>query len=135
LLISPWVDLAHEGTTYDNERGDTLTLAGLRALAKIYAAGADLKTPLISPLYGDLAGLAPMRIEVGSAEALLTDSLRLAERAGAAHVDVTLRVLAHLVHNYAAHVQLLATVREALDDTGAWVGMWLTPWGGRSRKP
>ncbi len=134
LLISPWVDLAHEGSTYDNERGDTLTLAGLRASAQSYAAGADLKTPLISPLYGDLSGLAPIRIDVGSAEALLTDSLRLAERAGAAHVDVTLRVIAHLVHNYPAHVQLLATVREALDGAGAWAGKRLTPLGERSHR-
>jgi monoterpene epsilon-lactone hydrolase len=121
LLISPWVDLAHEGTTYDKERNDTVTLAGLRAAAKSYAGQADLKDPLVSPMYGDLTGLPPMRIDVGSAEALLTDATRLAERAGAADVDVTLRIIPQLVHSYAAHVQLLSAVRDALDEAGAWI--------------
>lgn len=121
-LISPWVDLAHEGTTYDKARGDTVTLAGLRSSARSYAGGADLKDPLISPLYGDLLGLAPMRIDVGSAEALLSDSTRLAQRAAAHDVEVTLQIIPHLVHSYPAHVRLLPAVRAALDEAGDWIG-------------
>ena len=125
LLISPWADLAHQGDTYDKERDDTVTVAGLSAAARSYAGEADLRHPLISPLYADLAGLAPMRIDVGSSEALLTDSVRLARRAGAADVDVALRIIPHLAHSYAAHFQLLAPVRGALDEAGAWVGQRL----------
>lgn len=122
LLISPWVDLAHEGDTYAKEEGDTVTLAGLRAAARSYAGGADVRNPLISPLYGKLEGLAPMRIDVGSDEALLTDSLRLARRAAEAQVEVALHLIPHLLHSYAAHFQLLGPVRKALDEAGAWVG-------------
>jgi acetyl esterase/lipase len=122
LLISPWVDLAHEGQTYANEAGDTVTVAGLRLAARSYADGADLRDPLISPIHADLAGLAPMRIDVGSAEALLSDATRLAGRAAAAHVEVTLHVLPHLAHSYPAHFQISAAIRRALDEAGAWVG-------------
>jgi monoterpene epsilon-lactone hydrolase len=122
MLISPWVDLAHEGTTYAKQVGDTVSLSGLKLAAESYAHGANLRDPLISPLYADLAGLAPMRIDVGSAEALLSDSTRLAERAALADVAVSLHVLPHLVHSYPAHFLVVAAVRAALAEAGAWIG-------------
>ena len=85
------------------------------------AGAADLKHPLISPIYGDLSGLAPMLIQVGTEEALLTDSLRLAERAALAGVDVRLHALPHLVHSFMQHFAIMAGVRGALAEAGAWI--------------
>ena len=48
--------------------------------------------------YAELAGLAPVLIQVGTHEVLLDDSTRLAERAQAAGVDVTLEVWEHMIH-------------------------------------
>ena len=39
-----------------------------------------LRDSLASPLYGDLAGLRPVRMHVGEDEVLLDDSLRYGER-------------------------------------------------------
>ena len=62
----------------------------LEELAGAYApAGADRKDPRISPLSAALEGLPPTLIQVGSAETLLDDAVRLAEAAGAADVFVT----------------------------------------------
>jgi len=47
-------------------------------------AGADPHSPLAAPLYADLTGLAPLLIQVGAAETLLDDTIRLAQRADAA---------------------------------------------------
>jgi monoterpene epsilon-lactone hydrolase len=122
VLVSPWIDLAHEGATYDaNAHWDTVSLEALTALARDYAGGRDLKDPLISPLYGDLHGIAPMLIQVGSREMLLDDSLRLAARAATAHLDVTLKVYPDMVHSFTAHFLRLAGARRALADAGAWV--------------
>lgn len=74
------------------------TRAGLCMLADNYLAGADPASPLASPLFADLRGLPPLLLQVGSREALLDDSTRLAERARAAGVDVTLEVLAGVIH-------------------------------------
>ena len=69
--------------------------AYLAELADAYAPPPiDRSDPLISPLFADLAGFPPILIQVGSAETLLADATRLAEAAGAADVDVTLRDLA-----------------------------------------
>lgn len=121
-LVSPWVDLAHEGATYDaNAAWDTVNLAGLRKFAGDYAAGRDLKDPLVSPLYGEFDGLAPMLVQAGSLEMLLDDSLRLAARAATAHVDVTLRVYPEMVHSFTAHFPRLAGARQAMVEAGDWV--------------
>jgi monoterpene epsilon-lactone hydrolase len=122
MLFSPWADLAHEGTTYANEPRDTTTMVRLREYAADYAGGADLRDPMISPVHADLTGLAPMLIQVGTEETLLSDSTRLAERAAGAGVEVTLHVIPHLVHGFPIHFPRLASVRRALAEAGAWIG-------------
>jgi acetyl esterase/lipase len=58
----------------------------------------DLRDPLAAPLHGDYAGLPPLLIQVGTREILLDDSTRVAERARAAGVDVTLEPWEGLIH-------------------------------------
>jgi acetyl esterase/lipase len=61
-------------------------------LAQLYYGEASPTDPLVSPLYGDLHGLPPLRIYVGDTEILLDDARRLAERAKQQGVTVDLRV-------------------------------------------
>jgi epsilon-lactone hydrolase len=60
------------------------TPATLGQFASGYLAGADAKTPLASPLFASLAGLAPLLVQVGTADLLLSDSERLATAAAEA---------------------------------------------------
>ncbi len=97
--LSPWTDL--EGTGQTAEPGAVadpmLTPEGLRSTGRQYAA-ADLRNPFAAPLHGDLAGLPPLLLQVGTREILLSDSTRFAEKARAAGVDVTLQVEEGLIH-------------------------------------
>jgi len=45
-----------------------------------YLAGADPRIPYASPVFGDVAGLPPVLIQVGSHEMVLDDSVRVAEK-------------------------------------------------------
>ena len=45
------------------------------------ATVAELREPLASPLHGNLSGLPPMLVQVGSIETMLDDSTAFAERA------------------------------------------------------
>lgn len=92
-LFSPWTDLAGTGATLktNRKRDAFFDGHGIERLTMPYLAGEDARNPLASPLYGDLHGLPPMLIHVGSYEVLLDDSIRLADRAHAAGVAVTLR--------------------------------------------
>jgi len=85
-------------------------------LAKAYVGSADPRNPLISPIYGDLAGLSALQIFVGNTEILLDDSLRLADLARAAGVFVDLCVYPNMPHAWPSLNAILPEGRRALDE-------------------
>jgi acetyl esterase/lipase len=98
-----------------------ITKAGLDEAAIEYLAGASPQDPLASPIRGDLAGLAPLYIQCGGDEALLSDSLRLAEAAALAGVDVRLEVWPEMIHVWHAFGGQVAAARTAIRDAGVWI--------------
>lgn len=98
--ISPWVDLAMTGASMTEKAAvdPMISEPYLRELATAYVAGANPRTPLASPLYADLHGLPPIFIQVGSAETLVDDAVRLAGAAANADVAVTLEVYPDMIH-------------------------------------
>jgi epsilon-lactone hydrolase len=81
-------------------------------------SGADSKSPKASPLYGDLAGLPPVRVHVGEDEVLLEDSLRFVARAVDAGVDATVDVWHGMPHGFASGVGTFAAASQALAAVG-----------------
>ena len=117
FLMSPYADLTLSGDSIaDREAVDrTLTPEGLRLRIPDYVAGADAADPFISPVFADLTGLPPLLIQVGSNEILLSDALRLAERAAMADVTVTLDVTDSVPHVFQAFAAMLDEADAALD--------------------
>jgi epsilon-lactone hydrolase len=116
FLMSPYADLTLSGDSIaDREAVDrTLTPKGLRLRIPDYVAGADASDPLISPVFADLTGLPPLLIQVGSNEILLSDALRLAERAATDDVTVTLDVTDGVGHVFQAFAAMLDEADAAL---------------------
>lgn len=122
VCLSPWLDLTLSGATIAiNEPTDFLNFDILHASAQMYANGYDLRHPLISPLYADLAGLPPLLIQAGSAEMLLDDSRRFALRAREAGVDVQFEVWEHMVHVWHFTWLLEPKARQAVAQVGRFV--------------
>ncbi len=90
VCFSPWFDLAHTGEsiTTNAEYDIYVREKGLRRCADLYLAGHDPKDPMASPLYGDLKGLPPLLIQVGTTEILFSDAARFAAKAEASGMDV-----------------------------------------------
>ena len=122
-LSSPWTDLRQSGATMTSKANvdPLIQKAYLMELAAAYLKGADPRMPLASPLYADLRGLPPMLIQVGSAETLLDDSVRLAGVAGAADVRVRLGVWPDMIHAWHLFYPQLADGRRALAQVGAFI--------------
>ena len=100
VCISPWVDLEGSGASMTTKAAEDpmVQKAPLLLLAGHYLGSANPRSPLASPLYADLHGLPPLLIQVGSAETLLDDSTRIAEKLRAAKVDVELEVWPEMIH-------------------------------------
>ncbi len=120
VCLSPWVDLEGLGESMTARAKLDLMVGreGLLESAAMYLAGADPRTPLAAPLYADLQGLPPLLIQVGTSETLYDDSTRLAERARAAGVDVTLQTWEEMVHVWHLFAPLLPEGQQAIEAIG-----------------
>jgi acetyl esterase/lipase len=100
ICMSPWVDMECLGKSMVTNssvdpivRQDNLTMN-----AEAYLGEADRRTPLAAPIYGNLKGLPPLLIQVGTAETLFDDATRLAERARLDGVDVVFEPWDEMIH-------------------------------------
>jgi acetyl esterase/lipase len=114
--ISPWVDMEAVGDSMTSKAATdpTVQKAGILDMAKHYLNGANPRSPLAAPIYADLHGLPPLLIQVGAAETLLDDAIRLAQVAGAADVAVDLQIWPEMIHVWHTYYQELAAGRRAI---------------------
>jgi monoterpene epsilon-lactone hydrolase len=127
-LISPWVDLTLTGESLATKADvdPIISQTYLGELAGAYLAGASPTNPLVSPLYADLTGLPPLLIQVGSAETLLDDAVRIASRSGAADVATSLEIWPHMIHAWPLWAARVKDGRKALASAGSFMGARLS---------
>ncbi len=120
-LVSPWTDLTMSGDTLasKDDVDPLIHKPYLEELADAYApAPLDRKNPLISPLFADLKGFPPVLVQVGSAETLLADAVRVVARAGDAGVATTLEIWPNMIHAWPMWNAKLEDGRRALKSAG-----------------
>ena len=117
---SGWTDLANTGDSFITkaEEDPLIDKRMVDNMAAAYLGDRDRTTPLASPFYADLSGLPPLLVQVGSAEVLLDDSIKFAERAKKAGVDVTLEVWDDMPHVWQVFAPILPEAQEAIDHCG-----------------
>lgn len=114
---SPWSDLSKTGDSYYTNEGvdNVLAYDGFwAAVAELYAAGLDLRDPLISPVYGDFIGFPPTSLISGTRDLFLSNTVRVHRKLMQARVPTQLHVEEaqfHMAYLYAA----VACAPEGLD--------------------
>lgn len=123
ICLSPFLDLAVTGDSVKTkaEIDPIVTRENLEFCAKLYLGDEDSKNPLASPLYADLQGLPPLLIQVGTSELLLDDSVRFADRAKAAGVEVTLDIWDDMIHMFQLFASFAPEGQEAINKIGAFI--------------
>jgi monoterpene epsilon-lactone hydrolase len=123
VCLSPWVDLEGLGESMitKSDLDPMVRPEHLVDAANAYLGGAHPRTPLAAPLYADLTGLPPLLIQVGTAEVLLDDAARLAERARSAGVDVVLEAWDDMIHVWQAFAVILPEGQQAIDRIGEFI--------------
>ena len=123
VVLSPVTDLALTGESFETraEADPYFIRSQVAGLVRSYLGESDPRNPSASPLYGDLAGLPPVRVHVGDDEVLLDDSRRYVERAVAAGVDARLDVWMGMPHGFVNGVGNLHAANQALRAIGAFL--------------
>ena len=123
VAISPWVDLEGLGNslTTRSAQDPMVQKDGLLWMAKMYLNGKDPKTPLAAPLHADLKGLPPVLVQVGTAETLLDDGIRIAEKMHAAGVDARLAIWPNMLHVFPLFAPILSEGRDGCIEIGNFI--------------
>jgi epsilon-lactone hydrolase len=93
---TPMSDLTGAGDSFQtNAMVDNVLVAygaNCDKRAALYAAGHDLKDPLLSPVYGDLRGFPPAILTTGTRDLLLSNTVRVHRKLRQAGVEAALQV-------------------------------------------
>ncbi|MBY8828882.1 alpha/beta hydrolase [Hephaestia mangrovi] len=99
VLLSPEVDLTESGDSFAvNRLVDLMLPLPLRAANLLYADGADLSDPALSPLFGELTGLPPTLLQSGTRDLFLSNTVRMHRALRRAGVLAELHVFEAMPH-------------------------------------
>ena len=131
VVLSPVTDLTLGGESWETRAvADPFFLrAQALELVNSYLGNHDPADPLVSPLYGNLTGLPPLRVHVGNDEVLLDDSVRYVSRAVAAGVDAQVDVWEAMAHGFLSGVGTMDAPTQALKAIGEFLAHHLSTIG------
>lgn len=117
-LLSPWTDLTSSGESARTraERDPMIDINRMPEAIAYYCNEHPADDPLISPVFADLAGLAPLFVQVGTEEVLFDDATRLVERAEAAGTKAELQIWDDMPHVHQIAFRMVPEARAALKD-------------------
>ncbi|HEX3915768.1 MAG TPA: alpha/beta hydrolase [Caulobacteraceae bacterium] len=99
LLLTPELDLTESGDSFDTLMGlDVVLSARLMEMNLLYAGGADLAHPYLSPLFGDVAGFPPTLMQAGTRDLFLSNAVRMHRKLRSAGVRAELHVWEGMPH-------------------------------------
>jgi len=112
ILLSACVDMSLSNPLlpeYD-EKDPLLAREGMEVITKLWAADKSLSDPLISPIHGDLQGIAKITHFIGTHEALYPDAMKLDEKLTEQGIAINTFVYPKMLH-----VFVVMPIPEALD--------------------
>lgn len=123
VTFSAWTDLSLSSASVD-ERADSdpfVDRAQLEANAGAYLGAGDRHDPLVSPVFGDPAGLPPMHLQVGTEEVLHDDTTRFARRVAEAGGSAEVVVQEGMPHVHQILLGLLPEAHTSIEAAGAFI--------------
>ena len=123
VLISPWIEpLADGGSITENAQNDVGSRAFVIACYQAYVAGAsEHPAHLLDYSLVDFVHFCPTLVTVGSAEILLDQSKRLAERISESGAEVEVRVYKDMFHTFWNIAPLVPESLTIVDDISEWL--------------
>jgi len=100
ILMSPWLDInmSNPAFAFTADADPMLSLSGIRQTAADYTRDDNPSNPLISPIFGDVEGLPPTLLQVGTSEIFLWDNRKFYLKLLDAQVPVQYEEYPQLFH-------------------------------------
>jgi len=110
FLLSPWVDLTdYTRPSWNNgASSDFLYRELCEVFARCYAGEHSVNAPGISPIFGDLSGLPPLLIEIGTGEVFLDQCKAFTSKARKAGVAVAFEPVVSMAHCFTLWVNFFS---------------------------
>ena len=125
VLFSPWLDISSDSLVYAQKRGrgidKILTCEGIGASAGLYTYAANMKNPLVSPMYGDeenFKNFPPVYIQMGEREILLADTKKFCTKLTEFGVESVLDIEAGMMHMFQMADEFLEESHLAVERVG-----------------
>lgn len=117
VAISPWTDLTCSSASYRTKsKVSVAPMNSWLVFSKYYVGNSPANLPLISPLFGDLAGLPPVFINSGVDDELFEDGEKFYQKAKEAQIDITFRAGVGMVHCYPLLAPMFKEAAEAMEE-------------------
>ena len=120
---TPMSDVTKQGDTFvTNALVDNVLVSPdgfCDAATRFYAKGHDFKDPLLSPVYGDLAGFPPTILTSGTRDLLLSNTVRVNQKLRQAGVETRLQVFEAQSHAQFYRDDRIPEVQDAMKEIAA----------------
>jgi epsilon-lactone hydrolase len=120
VLLSPWLDVSGASESMRTHRNSEILILPetFSRCAQWYGGGQDATDPVMSPLYGSLAGLPPTLVQVSDNEMLYNDSTRFAGKAEEEGVELRLVTEPDMWHVWQLMAPLVREARRSISQAG-----------------
>jgi acetyl esterase/lipase len=119
---TPMSDVTGIGDSFHTNEGVDNVLVSrdgiCQAAAQYYAAGHDMQDPLLSPVYGDMAGFPPTILISGTRDLLLSNTVRVHRKLRQAGVEAALHIFEGQSHAHYLRDDSAPETKEAFAEIG-----------------
>lgn len=123
VLLSPFLDATASGESAESraERDPWFHASDVSVVVDYYCGHDEVRNPLVSPVFANVAGLPPAYIQVGDDEILLSDSTRYADMLRAAGIDAEIEIWPEMWHVWHLFVGKMPESRKAIEGIGRFI--------------
>lgn len=100
VLLSPWLDLSMTNPNIGLVQDPLLPVGLAQQFGKQWAGNLSVTNPMVSPLYGSLAGLPPTTVYTGNLDILSPDALVLKQLAATAGAPINFVLANGQIHDW-----------------------------------
>lgn len=124
VLLSPFLDATASGESTESraDRDPWFHASDVGVVVDYYCGYDEVRNPLVSPVFANVAGLPPAFIQVGDDEILLSDATRYADMLRVAGIDAEIEVWPEMWHVWQLFVGKMPESRKAIEGIGRYIG-------------